>query len=156
MIELLVVISIIGILAGIILVGLNLARDRARDARVKEELGNMRAAMEIYYLTNKTYYIDSDNRACVDPDVVKITDSLSSIAPNSGCQENTDNGSSWIGIAQLPSDDQPILIADPDGGGGIVVNPDADVWCVDNSGFSGRVSGADMMQVLTLKACRVN
>ena len=55
LIELLVVIAIIGILAGIVLASLGTARSGATDAKTKEQLSNLRSAMEIYYSANGNY-----------------------------------------------------------------------------------------------------
>ncbi len=49
MIELLVVIAIIGILATIVLVSLNTARAKARDARRSSDMHQIALAMEMYY-----------------------------------------------------------------------------------------------------------
>ncbi len=49
LIELLVVIAIIGILSAIGLVSLNGAREKARDAQAKSDLGQMRTALTLYY-----------------------------------------------------------------------------------------------------------
>jgi prepilin-type N-terminal cleavage/methylation domain-containing protein len=49
LIELLVVIAIIGILATIVLVSLNTARAKARDARRSSDLHQIALAMEMYY-----------------------------------------------------------------------------------------------------------
>jgi len=49
LIELLVVIAIIGLLASIVLVSLNSARMKARDARRKSDLRQIRIALELYY-----------------------------------------------------------------------------------------------------------
>ncbi|TRZ77963.1 type II secretion system protein [bacterium] len=49
LIELLVVIAIIGILATVVLVNLSSTRGRARDARRKSDLSNIRLALEMYY-----------------------------------------------------------------------------------------------------------
>jgi len=56
LIELLVVIAIIGILATIVLVSLNSARVRARDARRLSDMQQMSLAMEMYYDTNSSAY----------------------------------------------------------------------------------------------------
>lgn len=49
LIELLVVIAIIGILSTVVLVNLSGTRQRARDARRKSDLANIRLAIEMYY-----------------------------------------------------------------------------------------------------------
>lgn len=54
LIELLVVIAIIGILATVVLVNLSSTRGRARDARRKSDLSNIRLALEMYYDSQAT------------------------------------------------------------------------------------------------------
>jgi prepilin-type N-terminal cleavage/methylation domain-containing protein len=49
LIELLVVIAVIGLLASVIMVSLNSARAKARDARRKEDLKQISLALEMYY-----------------------------------------------------------------------------------------------------------
>lgn len=49
LIELLVVVAIIGILSSIVLVSLNSARQKGRDASAKGSISSIRAAAEIYY-----------------------------------------------------------------------------------------------------------
>ena len=55
LIELLVVIAIIGILSSVVLASLNTARDKGADAKIKGEVGSIRAAAEMYYDTKGQY-----------------------------------------------------------------------------------------------------
>jgi prepilin-type N-terminal cleavage/methylation domain-containing protein len=68
LIELLVVIAIIGLLSTIVMVSLNSARAKARDARRKESLEQLRLALEMYYDINNSYPIaasfPSDSSSC--------------------------------------------------------------------------------------------
>lgn len=55
LIELLVVIAIIGVLAAVVLVSLNTARVRGRDARRIADMGSIVAAIELYNDRNNSY-----------------------------------------------------------------------------------------------------
>ncbi|HYE22987.1 MAG TPA: prepilin-type N-terminal cleavage/methylation domain-containing protein [Candidatus Paceibacterota bacterium] len=55
LIELLIVIAIIGILSSTVLVSLNSARAKARDARRLSDLNQVRTALELYYFDNGSY-----------------------------------------------------------------------------------------------------
>lgn len=55
LIELLVVIGIIGILAGIVLVSLRGTQDKARDARIISDMGQVRSEASIIYSDNGNY-----------------------------------------------------------------------------------------------------
>jgi prepilin-type N-terminal cleavage/methylation domain-containing protein len=55
LIELLVVIAIIGLLASVVLLALNGARAKARDAKRIADIRQLASAMELYYNDNNTY-----------------------------------------------------------------------------------------------------
>ena len=66
LIELLVVIAIIGLLAAIVLVSLNTARQKARNSRRVSDLRQIALALEMYYDDNTAYPGDPDATACDD------------------------------------------------------------------------------------------
>jgi len=129
LIELLVVVAIIGILATVVLASLGSARDRARDARIKSTLNQMRVQAEIQYLENGNYnnicdqgtpgtpsgemfkqaYIDSTqiltwNIVCIDENGFvggsKPAQSLPSNSGTGGAGADA-NGSLWAATAGL-------------------------------------------------------
>jgi len=55
LIELLVVVAIIGLLAAVIIINLNIARTKSRDARRKSDLESVKAAIEMYNQKNFSY-----------------------------------------------------------------------------------------------------
>jgi general secretion pathway protein G len=55
LIELLVVVAIIGILATFALIEISNARDRATDAKKKENLNQLSKALQIYYVNEKSF-----------------------------------------------------------------------------------------------------
>jgi len=73
LIELLVVIAIIGILASMVLVGLNGTRAKARDAQRKSDLRQLKAALELYYSDqNPNHYLESTTATAADSAVTGL------------------------------------------------------------------------------------
>lgn len=58
LIELLVVIAIIGILSSVVVVSLNSARMKARDAKRVADIGEIKTALGLYYDSNQQYPTD--------------------------------------------------------------------------------------------------
>lgn len=61
LIELIVVISIIGVLSTLIINNLNDARARARDTKRKQELSSLKTALRLYYNDYQTYPVNLDD-----------------------------------------------------------------------------------------------
>jgi prepilin-type N-terminal cleavage/methylation domain-containing protein len=98
LIEMLVVISIIGILATLLLANFNSARGRARDAQRISDMKNMQTALRMYYNDMEVYPGDNGTHSLVAACGVGGTES---------CVWGTDIFQSTSGqtyIAQLPGD----------------------------------------------------
>ena len=110
LIELLVVIAIIGILATIVLINLNAARNKAKDAAIKGGLSEMRAAAEMEYDDAGGTYAG----VCADADVARIA---ANIKANGGSDPLVcfDTAAAYCGQSTLNT-------------GGF--------WCVDSNGIS--------------------
>lgn len=66
LIELLIVIAIIGILASVVLVALNSARDKAQITQAKSDIRQFTKAVEAARLYNDVYLIDITGSGCTD------------------------------------------------------------------------------------------
>ena len=114
LVELLVVIAIIGILATIVLVNLNAARNKAKDAAIKATLSEARVAAEMYYDDIAGGNGDYEN-FCTSADEGRIDDAIGSQGGTAyTCADNT---GAWCAQATLP---------------GAGTN-----WCVSMEGHSG-------------------
>jgi type II secretion system protein G len=79
LIELLVVISILGVLAALIVNNLNDSRARARDARKKQNLQQLKTALQMYYNDYQTYPANdgTEIQGCGATGTTTCTDSFS-------------------------------------------------------------------------------
>lgn len=111
LIELLVVIAIIGILATIVLVNLNTARNKAKDAAIKGALSEVRAAAEMEY----DDALGSYAAVCTDADVLRIKTNVEANNPGTDVMLCFDTATQYCAQSTLNT-------------GGF--------WCVDNTGVS--------------------
>ncbi len=136
LIELLVVVAIIGILASVVLAALGSARMKARDAKFKSEMSQLRNQAEIYFAENGNYgpsfygYCSNANGGTIFEQGTAdgVWTLLSSITATTSLWNYVKcyAGPPWVGSqavtgwsisASLPS------------------NP-ATLWCVDSNGYS--------------------
>lgn len=147
LIELLVVIAIIGLLASIVLVSLNTARQKARDSRRLGDLRQVTLALELYYDNNNNAYPgDVEAATCDDWAAMVICLEGTGAAPcNVGYMTKVpvDPGGSstaylyntnWVDYvlrAQLESAKNTALATDVD-----TTSPALGCVCTDNGGVS--------------------
>jgi len=107
--ELLVVIAIIGILAAIVIVSLNRARNKGKDAAIKAQMGQLRSSAEMFMEDNGNYTL-----WCDDADEANISGgAISAGGTNYDCDATA---SAWAAEVQLVGS--------------------TDYWCVDSTGAS--------------------
>ena len=119
LIELLVVIAIIGILATIVLVSLNAARDNARDGVVKTQVTQMKNIAEIAFSNDGNYNNTCDATAGSDWILIRDEAAANNGGTNPVCVDTDDD---WCVEA--------------------VLNNGTDYFCVDSSPFAGVLTGA--------------
>ena len=119
LIELLVVIAIIGILATIVLVSLNTARSKAKDAAIKAALNQVRLVAEMYY--------DGAGAGTYTSLSTSVPTDMATIAANI----TSNNGTLVVqSIAQAYC----AYVASMPGGG---------AYCVDSTGYTGTTATCD-------------
>lgn len=98
MIELLVVISIIGLLSSVVLSSLNTARVKARDAKRKSDLHQIQLALTLYYDAYGTYPPEKPQTSCGG------SDSWASSNGNCGGQWLTTDANFYQFMPSVPID----------------------------------------------------
>lgn len=125
LIEMLVVIAIIGILAGIILVALGGMRTKAKDSRIIAEMGQLRNAAPLYYADNGNSFNGfgcsvanpNINALCTDIAAQGGITPSDEVTPTYGVDIITDNDQVYCAEVKLNS---------------------GKYWCVDSQGRSAR------------------
>ena len=80
LIELLVVISIIGVLAAILMMNLMGARERGRDAQRIQDLNSLKSALRLYYNDNNQLYPPGNNcTTCLNSVLSDYTSGVSGV-----------------------------------------------------------------------------
>jgi len=148
LIELLVVIAIIGILATIVLVSLNTARAKARDARRSSDMHQVSLAMELYYDANGSSYLSPGGNDWADDFVTACTTgSAGAISSGSSiflgdfpadpstntyyCSDGGDTtGATYCAWVQKETDTTKFVIANVNGSKEVTVAPTDLASCV--------------------------
>jgi len=107
LIELLVVIAIIGILASIVLVSLNNARQSARDTKRISDMRSTALALELYYADNGNYPLPTAASTCenfsanLDADLGEVFDEPTSSANYTYGADSTTDAQDYVVLATL-------------------------------------------------------
>ena len=132
LIELLVVIAIIAILSAIILVSLNSARAKAKDAKIEAELSDVRPQMELFYDSNGSSYSSvsgSGTNCLAGPFAQGAPDSAYTLL--NGILNDIGSGNNGNVICDAGTDTWALAAPLSTG----------NYWCVDSNGASYNVGG---------------
>ena len=142
LIELLMVIAIIGILASVILISLNISRSKGANAAVKSNLQSVRSQAELIYDQNGASYAT----VCTDSVITKVINKAaesglgtgSTFAVNSGSGQTittancNSDASGWAASVPLKTPEGPRLY-----------------WCLDSSGTAiGKINPLPALSVI--------
>lgn len=129
LIELLIVITIIGVLSTIILGSVSNSRARAYDSKVKQQLSSFRAAAEMYFLNQLPNGYGPETSDCG-------TGLFNDVNPENGAP------GLYIAAGNLPDFTQ-VICGSSDSGFAVkaTLYSGNEYWCVDNNGASRAISG---------------
>lgn len=133
LIELLVVIAIIGILSSVILISLNVARDKASDAKVKAQITGAKNAAEVFFDTNKSYNGLAGN---VSNDCNALDSMFQDVDSGMVQYTNLANYPTYVTELRCSSADDTFVISAP-------LKEEGHFWCVDSSGAATELSASD-------------
>ena len=100
LIELLVVISIIGVLSAVLVANFMGMRERARDAQKIQDLGAIKNALRMYYNDNQSYPVACSG-SCLTTDLVSYMPGISGVGYTYSV---LNNGDSFVLTVGLESD----------------------------------------------------
>lgn len=131
LIELLIVITIIGVLSSIVLSSLSNSRARAYDSKVKQQLSSFRTAAEIYFSNN------GDSYGPPAADCAAVGSIFTNVQPQNGTP------GIYIAPGNLPDFAEPPTCQSTNSAYAVKASlySGNEYWCVDSKGFSGLIPG---------------
>lgn len=129
LVELLIVITIIGVLSTIVLSNISNSRARAYDSKVKQQLSNFRTGAEIYFTNQEPTTYGPTSVSCSNG-------IFNDVSP--------ENGSPGLYIAAGNLPDLTQVVCGSTGSAYAVkatLYSGTDYWCVDNRGASRMITG---------------